>query len=307
MPTTPPTETPQMKQERLAADYGWAMSVLKGNPELNTLFNSAVSQTWTPNMFVAKLRATKWYQSRSESVRQLEVLKKADPSEYNRRVQRMSTQISDQYYAQTGRRLDNNRANKWAVGATMFNYDANEIRDTVGGMVESQKLMQQGLGGTLGAAEQQLRQAAADYGLDFSQGALASQLNNIARQTTDVTALVDNYRNTAKSRYAGFADQIDKGMTVRDIAEPYKQLMAKTLELSDKGISVLDKNIQKALTYRPPAKGGKPGVPVPMALWQFEADLKNDPRWNKTQNAQDSIMAAGRKVLNDMGLLGAGN
>ena len=295
----------QIKQEQLAADYGWALSVLKSNPELNKLFNAAVADTWSPNMFTAKLRATKWYQSRSESQRQNEVLRKADPAEWARRLAKSSATIADQYFALTGTKLDPKRAQAYGTTSLMLGWSDAEIMDNIGKTVQSQSLMQKGLGGTLGAAEQQLRQAAEDYGLDFSQQALASQLNNIARQTTDVTQIVDNYRNTAKSKYAAYADQLDQGMTMRDIAEPYKQMMAKTLELSDKSLTINNPSIQQALTWRPAPKGGKPQPPQGMALWQFEQNLKNDPRWNKTQNAQDSIMAAGRKVLSDMGLLGA--
>lgn len=299
--------TPKIDQETLAAQYGWALSVLRSNPELSKLFDRAVSETFSPAAFVGQLRNTKWYKTRSESVRKMEVLKNADPAEYNRQLQRMAGSVADQYFAMTGRRLDQATAKKLGSTALTFNFNEGEMRDLVGGTVKSQTLMMNGLGGTLGEAERQLRQAAEDYGLDFADSAFAGQLNNIARQVTDVGAVVDNYRNQAKSRYAAFADEIDQGLTIRDIAEPYKQLMAKTLEISDKGISVMDGSIQKALTYRPMVQKGKPGPPTPMAMWQFETDLKNDPRWNKTQNAQDSIMAAGRKVLTDMGLLGAGS
>jgi hypothetical protein len=82
--------------------------------------------------------------------------------------------------------------------------------------------------------------------------------------------------------------------------------MAKTLELSDKSISISDPSVQKALAYRETAKGGKPGAPAQMPLWQFESGLKNDKRWLGTQNAQDSVMAAGRKVLSDWGLASGG-
>lgn len=299
---------PKIDQETLAANYGWALSVLRSNPELSKLFDRAVGQSYTASQFVAQLRNTKWYKTRGEPARQLEVLAKADPAEYQRRLKQQASNIADQYYAMTGKKMGIPTSMHFAKTALTFGFNDGEIRDLVGSSVKSEGLMKSGLGGTLGEAERQLRQAAEDYGLDFSPGAFASQLNNIARQVTDVGALVNNYRNQAKSRYAGFADEIDQGMTIRDIAEPYKQLMAKTLELSDKSISVTDKSIQRALTYRPPATGkGKVGPPQAMAMWQFEADLKNDPRWNKTQNAQDSIMAAGRKVLTDMGLLGAGS
>lgn len=300
MPTTP-TIDPQ----ELAANYGWALSVLKSNPELNKLFNQAVAHTWSPAMFTAQLRNTKWYKTSAEASRQNQVLRKADPAEWARRLAKSTATISDQYFALTGKKLDPKRAQAYGTSSLMMGWSDAEILDQVGNTVTAQTLMKQGLGGTLGQAEQQLRQAAEDYGLDFSQGALASQLNNIARQTTDVTAIIDNYRNTAKSKYAAYADQLDQGMTMRDIAEPYKQMMAKTLELSDKSLTINNPAIQQALTWKPPPKAGKAQPPTGMALWQFEQNLKNDPRWNKTQNAQDSIMAAGRKVLSDMGLLGA--
>lgn len=302
-----PTTTPKIDEETLAANYGWALSVLKSNPELYKLFKSAVAQTFTGPQFVAALRNTNWYKTRSEPARQMAVLQKADPAEYARRLKQMAGSISDQYYAMTGKQMGGPTANHFAATALMFGFQDAEIRDMVGGVVKTSTLMKQGLGGTLGEAEAQLRQAAEDYGLTFSDASFAAQLNNIATQRSDVTSIVNQYKNQAKSHYAGFADQIDQGFTVRDMAEPYRQMMAKTLEISDKTINIGDKNIQRALTYRPTAAKGKVGPPTPMALWQFQSELKNDPRWNKTQNAQDDILAAGRKVLSDMGLLGAGN
>jgi hypothetical protein len=81
--------------------------------------------------------------------------------------------------------------------------------------------------------------------------------------------------------------------------------MAKTLEISDAGITTNDKYIQRALTYRPTV-GQKVQAPQPLNLADFERELKNDPRWNRTKGAQDSIMSAGRQVLTDMGFLGTG-
>lgn len=290
----------------MAANYGWALSVLRSSPDLSRLFNNAVKDKYSQARFVAELRNTNWYKTRSESVRQAQVLQKTDPAEYARRVQRASSAVADQYFALTGRKMAPASANAYGQTAFLYGFNDGEIRALVGNTAKSQTLMMKGgLGGSLGEAERQLRQAAEDYGLDFPDSYFAGKLNDIARQKIDTGSAVNNIRNWAKSKYAAYADEIDQGMTIRDIAEPYKQLMAKTLEVSDKGLSVNDKNIQKALTYRPTVEKGKPGPPTPMALWQFEADLKNDPRWNKTQNAQDSIMAAGRKVLSDMGLLGA--
>jgi hypothetical protein len=297
-----------ISEEEMASNYGWALSVLKSNPELYKLFKKAVGPpAYGQAKFTAELRNTKWYKTHSESARQALVLQKADPSEYNRRVSIAGTAIADQYYALTGKKMSTAQANKYGVTAFTYGYNDAEIRDLTGNMVSSQQIMtkQGGIGGSLGQAEQQLRSAAEDYGLDFSDTYYAGALNNIARQQTDVTALTENFRNQAKSRYAAFADQLDQGVTIKDIAEPYRQLMAKTLEISDKSIKLSDKSIQNALTFRPSA-GNKVQAPTGMNLADFERGLKNDPRWDKTNQARDQVMSAGKQVLTDLGFLGQG-
>ena len=91
---------------------------------------------------------------------------------------------------------------------------------------------------------------------------------------------------------------IDGGQTVADIAQPYMQTMAQILELPAGSVNLFDTTIKKALTYtdsKTLEKGAKP-------LWQFENELRSDPRWKQTKNAQDSLMQVGHKVLADFGL-----
>lgn len=299
--------TPKIDPNELAASYGWALAVLRSDKELSRLFDRAVSQEYSQARFVAELRNTKWYKTRSETVRSGMVLQKADPAEFNRRILRSKQEVSDLYFQMTGRAMSDASAAALGKQAFLFGYTEAELRDHVGGMVKGQTLMTHGgLGGTLGEAERTLRKAADDYGLDLSDTYFASKLNDIARQRTDTTTVVNNFVDMAKSRYTAIADQLDQGQTVKDIAEPFRQMMAKTLEISDQSIRINDRQIQKALTYRP-AVGNKVGPPTLMSLDQFEIDIKkNDPRWDRTKNAQSSAMAAGRKVLQDMGFIGAG-
>lgn len=291
-------------QLRKANEYGWLLSVLRGIPELSRLFDTAVKNEWNGATFVAKLRSTKWYRIHSESYRQFEILKRADPAEYNRRRQQYRANIRDQYYALTGQNMDLKRATQAGDHAFMYGYSDAEIRDMLSAFITvTPANVRKGVGGSLGDAEKQLRTAMEDFGINFSENWVARALTNIAHQQSDVSSFTNYMRQLAISRYPGFKEQLEQGQTVRDIAEPFKQLMARTLELSDKGITVNDGLIQKALTFRPdpksaPANGGMP-------LWQFEEQLRNDPRWIKTQNAQDQAMQVGRQVLQDMGMLGA--
>lgn len=296
-----PTKTLE-QQDEMATSYGWALSVLRSNPELSKLFNDAVAGTWNQAQFVAHLRNTKWYRTHGEAYRQNEVLKKADPAEFTRRLKQMNATISDQYTALYGQAPSARNLAMFSSTAMAYGYTDAEIHDLVGSAGLTAQQMKKGLGGTLGDAERQIRTSLEDYGLDFSDAWIQRQLNYIATGRADATSIVNYLRQGALSKYGAWRDQLDQGMTMKDIADPYRQLMAKVLEVPDQGISLQDPTIQKALQYRTPAKGKVPGAPAQMPLWQFEAQLKADPRWNATQNAQDDIMAAGRKVLSDWGL-----
>jgi hypothetical protein len=45
------------------------------------------------------------------------------------------------------------------------------------------------------------------------------------------------------------------------------------------------------------------GQPAPMSLSDYAVSLRNDPAWRKTPKAADQVMAVGRQVLSDMGLV----
>lgn len=298
---------PLVDQEEMASRYGWALSILRSNPELSKLFDAAVAGTYSQSRFVAELRNTNWYKRHGEAWRQNEVLKGADPAEFQRRLAATKANVADVYMQMYGQAPSARNLALFSSTIMAYGYSDAEIKDLVGRAGVSERQMRKGLGGTLGDAERQIRTAMEDYGLDFGEGWIARQLNYIATGRSDTTAIVNYLKQGALSKYGQYKDQLEQGMTMRDIAEPFRQLMAKTLEVSDKSLSISDPTIQKALQYRAPAKAGKPGSPSQMPLWQFESQLKNDPRWLGTQNAQDSVMAAGRKVLQDWGLSAGSN
>lgn len=306
-------KAPIDQQQDYASQYGWSLAVLRSAPELSKLFDRAISGGYNQARFVAELRNTNWYKQHSESVRQALVLQKADPTTYKARIAQYATQIADQYYQLTGRKMSGPTAAHLGQQAFQLGYNDTQMMDLARKTVSSANLMKGGIGGTLGEAERQLRQASEDYGIDLSDTYVKNAVNNIAWQNTDATAEISKLRQMAASKYPAYATQLAEGQTIKDIAEPYRQLMSKTLEISDQSIRINDRAIQSALTYAPKSmkegannSGNKPTAPTGMPLWQFEQQLKNDPRWNKTKGAQDSMMAAGRQVLTDLGFLGSG-
>ena len=114
-------------------------------------------------------------------------------------------------------------------------------------------------------------------------------------------ATPETYKNQmiadAASKYAAFKDQILGGQTVRNIASSYITSMANTLELDPNSVDLQNPAIQKALT----GFADKTGAPVAQTLWDFTKQLKDDPRWQYTQNAKADMASAGMGVLRSFG------
>ena len=146
--------------------------------------------------------------------------------------------------------------------------------------------------------EETLKKNAAAYGVSYSPEWYMQAAKSILEGKSTVDIWNEEIKNTAKSRYAAFADQIDAGLTPRDIASPYLQSMANILELDPNTINLSDPTISKALTSI--TEDGKPAV---TPLWQFERELKKDSRWRYTKNAQEELIGTGMQVLKDFGLV----
>jgi hypothetical protein len=142
-----------------------------------------------------------------------------------------------------------------------------------------------------------LKKQAADYGVSYNDSWYTKSAQDILRGVIDNDTLTTQFKENAKSRFPTLVKQIDAGYTVQQIASPYVNSMASILELDPYAINVNDNYIQQALTGL-----DAEGQPTTKPLWQFERDLRKDPRWSYTKNAQETAMSTTRKILQDFGL-----
>jgi hypothetical protein len=143
-----------------------------------------------------------------------------------------------------------------------------------------------------------LKATAASYGVSYDPSWYNQSAKDILTGKVDNDTLAQQLKDMAKSRYPSLAKQIDSGYTVKQIASPYLQSMANILEINPNDITMEDPTIKQAFTSL-----NADGQPSTKALWQFEQDLKQDPRWRFTKNAQTDLMGTARKVLQDFGLV----
>jgi hypothetical protein len=143
-----------------------------------------------------------------------------------------------------------------------------------------------------------LKATAASYGVSYDPSWYNQSAKDILTGKVDNDTVVQQLKELAKSRYPSLVKQIDSGYTVKQIASPYLQSMANILEINPNDITMEDPTIKQAFTSL-----NTDGQPSTKALWQFEQDLKQDPRWRFTKNAQTDLMGTARKVLQDFGLV----
>ena len=282
-----------LDRKELAAQYGWALSVLKSSPDLWATFNKAVKQTWTPDRFVAELRNTKWFQTHSEAARNAQVLRTSDPGTWGAKVKETRALVRDAA-VQLGSQLTDATLAKITSNVLTYGWNDAQIRDTLAASVKSGA--QGTYGGQAAADVAQLRGLAASNGVKIGEQTLNGWVQRIAAGES-----IDGFEayvgQMASSAFPQFADHIATGKTVKDVADPYINQMADTLELNPADIDLFDPTIRKAL--QGVDTDGKPTV---QPLWSFERGLKADARWRKTNNARDELMGAGQQVLRDFGL-----
>lgn len=147
-------------------------------------------------------------------------------------------------------------------------------------------------------SRQDLLNTAKSYGVNMGD-AWYQRAGNQIMKGQDPERYLDDIRKAAASRYSAFADRILAGATVEEIASPYLQSYASTLELNPYDLDVMDPTIQQALLNTDDA-----GQNRPINLFEFERNLKKDPRWQQTRNAQQQYSGLATRILQDFGLLG---
>lgn len=287
---------PKLSEKELAEQYGFTMSFLNANPELKKIFKKMVSEGWSKDMFQAKMRGTKWWKKHSEKEREYLIQRFTDPatakqsmSQANVRVRQIANQLGIKETKFTKKKMQEAAYNLVAKG-----WDEGQLRYYLGQYVYFDGGDMEGEGAEI---QNELRAYAYQMGVTKSGQWYADQARKVLRGIATINDYKNEMLRQAKAAFPQYSKQLDGGQTVADIAQPYMQSMAQILELPQGSINLYDTTIKKALQYKNPSTLKNQTKP----LWQFENELRSDPRWKKTKNAQDSLMQVGHQVLADFG------
>ena len=109
---------------------------------------------------------------------------------------------------------------------------------------------------------------------------------------------VDIFKNIIrKTATIGLPDSIaklvDTGVDLETVYAPYRKTMATILEIPYDTITLDDPTLRSAI-----------GPDRPSTLYDFQRQLRKDPRWQYTDNAREDVSTAALQVLRDFGFQG---
>lgn len=304
--------------------YGNIDEIFSTNDELKKLLRKAVEGKYDVNRFTNELEGTNWFKQNAGPIRQrgfykrqydalVEGLKKDDPnyqakieelnktSEYGRGLQNAIESVTDEWTRQYGTPTAEDQITINTIADEIYRYanegDLTKIRNAV---LTKPKIIKAGTvsGGATGQNLQALRSIAAANGLDLDRDfgtSIQTWMDRLAKGES-IETIKSLIRNTAKTtwntndRISGLLDQ---GVDLNTIYAPYRTRMANILEIAP-----------DAITFNDLASKGIIGGKEEKNLYDFEKELRLDPRWQYTRNAKQEVSNAALQVLRDFGFQG---
>lgn len=282
---------PKLSDAELAQQYGLSADLINSSKELKKLFQQAVKDGWSANLFQAKLKNSKWWSTQSDTLRQYITEQHTDPATWwqkrsaalaDIRVLGAQAGLSGDWFATLDKMVYNSLALGWSEA---------RVKSYLGALTGTHD------GEMFGEAGQnfdQMHALAYANGVDRTLTWYRDRTREIMSGRSTMEAVEASIRSAAAAKYSAFAPQIRAGQNAMDLAAPYIQAVSRILETPDTDVDLSNGHVLKAMTHN---KGGQS-----YSLWQFENDLRKDPLWKRTQNAQDSAMGVARQVLTQFGV-----
>jgi hypothetical protein len=157
------------------------------------------------------------------------------------------------------------------------------------------------IGGTTLENIQNLKEYGASFGIELTDAQLDGYSKDIFGGKTTIYDIKNKIREDSASAFPAYAQQIKNGTSLDSLASAYKTSMANLLEIDVNSITYNDPTLRKALQGVANGKGAEYAAPTP--LWEFENQVRKDPRWQFTNNARNTVDALQYQVLKDWKLM----
>ena len=275
-------------RQKINEDFGWAAAFID-HPEVGPVLQNAARGGWTMQKLETEVRKTKWFQQTTQAQRQWDVLEGQDPATAERQVTQRLQEIT-RLASQLGAKIDADRAKGLARQSLRNGWQGQDLSNALGA-----ELVKTGRIGNLrrGLIGQGIQSSAREYGVPLSQPTVNAWVQKIA----DGRATQDDYmtyvRNQARSMFPTLSDDLDRGLTVQDVADPYREVAARVLQINPSEVDFSASQWNRALNF-----AGQDGKRRVMTLDEWENVLRQDDQYGymNTEEATEKAYQLARGI-----------
>jgi hypothetical protein len=262
------------------------LGFLLRHPEVGPLLAQAVDpfQGFDPATFQAKLYQTGWWRKQSEAQRQWQVKNATDPG--TARNERTHYIAELQATARGfGVHLGGKELAWIAESGLSRGLPSNHpiIVNGILGLFSGEDQFRGSIGGTAA----QVRNMARDQWFkNNGQGWANKTAVNIVGGKDTIEALDQRFRREAAQRFPWLKEQLAEGVTLADIVDPYRGIVAEELELSsESAVDVVNSPQWRKLLGVKDAKTGEMRMPTESEVMEM---ARSQPQWWKTSKGKQS-------------------
>ena len=287
--------------------YDYVANLIAAYPELQDYYTQILNYAnsnrgqMPPDTWLRELKAKNpWFQQRNANQQEWDIAQQ-DPTlqEDVKTAVNLNKDKILNWAAQRGIQIPGDKLNELANDATRNKWADDTVQLEKNLAVFIGRSVREGadLMGTAGDYQQQLTSWASKNGIKLSNDAAAQFIERLTLKQQTLDDAKQEIRNTYMiGAFPAWEDQIRKGIDPDSILSPYRSAAASLLEIPEDQLGWDDQIIKKAM--QGVDANGKPSV-VP--LWEYERQVRQDPRWQKTDNAYKTYTDVGTSILRMFG------
>lgn len=267
------------------------------HPELGPLLQRAADAGSTAVELQGELHKTEWWNKTWADKRQLEVLRGTDPAEYRQREVQAKYEV-ESVFRELGIDPDKNPDFLNATTAKWLERGKDDwfLFAEIGNALKADHSLL-GSGGSMGARVASYKAMSSEYLLDYDDTALTNMAVGEWQRTDSKEAVENRMRMRAIRQYGHLQDELERGMTVRQLASPLLNAVAKTLEINPDDIDLNSEKYRQLIDYVDTDSGKR------RMMTTSEADrfARRQESFQYTKTARDEASEMAVKLMEQMG------
>ena len=285
-------------------EAGYAMELLNSDPSLQefvgrlkTYMSENKGRTPTDRELDDMKQGIDWFE-RYNADQELARRQQADPrfrADWERSIE-LAEQNVRALAANYGVELTPDEIRTLATDVRLNKLTDVEVRERFAPILERALAQGADLSGRAAEIEREILQWSQRNGLRLTGQTIARYVQAGIEGRSTLDDIKNDLRRTyLAGQYPAWSDKINEGSDPADLFEPYRQTASNLLELPE--ISFDDPILKRASQAI-----GDDGKPIQMPLYQFEQEIRKDPRWQQTNNAMEAYNRLADQILSMFGL-----